>query len=179
ISKNFVKLMQGRIWVESKKNKGSTFYFTAVFGVADECFLEDETKEISPEDIGKLKILLVDDNISNIALMKTYLKKAPCTVITADNGKDAFTKYKRGGFDLILMDIEMPVMDGWTATEEIRKWEKKKAAKRTPVVMLTAHAMDEHKKKAETMDLDDFLTKPLKQDYLFQAIVKNTQAKKP
>lgn len=171
ISQKFVTLMQGRIWVESRKNKGSTFYFTAVFGVADECFLEDETEEIRPEDLGNLKILLVDDNISNIALMKMYLKKSSCTVVTANNGEEALNKYKKDAYDLILMDVEMPVMDGWTATTEIRKWEKKKAAARTPIVMLTAHALDEHKKKATQIDSDDFLTKPLKQDYFFQTIL--------
>ncbi|MCG8639631.1 MAG: ATP-binding protein [Desulfobacterales bacterium] len=179
ISKKFVSLMKGKIWVESKKKQGSIFYFTAVFGIADECFLEDEEEEILPEDIGKIKILLVDDNISNIALMKMYLKKTACTIVTADNGKDALEKYKKGAYDLVLMDVEMPVMDGWTATKEIRKWERKKAAKETPIVMLTAHALSEHKEKADQIGSTDFMTKPLKQTYLFQTIARHTAAQKP
>ena len=178
ISKRLAEHMGGRLWVESLKNKGSTFYFTAVFGVADECFLEDEVEEINPEDLGKLRILIVDDNISNIALMKMYLKKTECTVITAGNGKEALSKSKKEAYDLILMDVEMPVMDGWAATDEIRKWEKKKGTRRTPIVMLTAHALDEHKEKAKKIDADDFLTKPLKQTYFFQTIINHTSTRK-
>ncbi|RMG73825.1 MAG: response regulator [Nitrospirae bacterium] len=116
------------------------------------------------------RILLVEDSPDNRLLIQSYLKKTPHLVDIAENGQQAVEKFKSGSYDLVLMDVEMPVMDGYTATREIRQWEKQRGLKPTPVVALTAHALKEEEQKSIEAGCDAHLTKPIKKAVLFEAI---------
>jgi len=123
-------------------------------------------------DGAPLKILLVEDNRDNRNLILAYLKKSPHGIETAENGQVAVDKFMSGEYDLVLMDIEMPVMDGYAATRRIREWENKTNSKPTPVLALTAHALNEHKEKSREAGCDGHITKPIKKAVLLEAIEK-------
>lgn len=117
-----------------------------------------------------IKILLVEDNIDNQNLAKKILEKAGFSVDVANNGKIAYEAVMRFSFDLILMDIQMPVMGGFEATKEIRKWENETEHPRIPIVALTAHALEGYREKCLENDMDDYITKPLKRKDLVKII---------
>ncbi|RMG01224.1 MAG: response regulator [Nitrospirae bacterium] len=128
-----------------------------------------EEEKIS-EEVRPLRILLVEDSPDNRLLIQSYLKKTPHTVDIAENGKEAVEKFKAGRYDLVFMDVQMPVMDGYTATREIRKWEKENNLEPTPIVALTAHALKEEEEKSIQAGCDAHLTKPIKKARLLEAI---------
>ncbi|MCG8604816.1 response regulator [bacterium] len=129
-------------------------------------------------DVGKSstntqkRILLVEDNIDNQNLARTILRKAGFHVHVSCNGKIAVEAAKRFTYDLILMDIQMPVMDGFEATREIRKIEQETHSARVPILALTAHAIDDYREKCLQNDMDDYVTKPIKKKILLQTIEK-------
>ncbi|ABW66899.1 response regulator [Desulfosudis oleivorans] len=104
--------------------------------------------------------------------MQTYLKKSPVVIDTAENGAVAVDKFKAGEYNIVLMDIQMPVMDGYTATREIRKWEAENRRPETPVIALTAYAQVEDFEKSVAEGCTDHMTKPIKKATLFEAIRK-------
>ena len=130
------------------------------------------TKPAVREELTPSHILLVEDNEQNRILIQTFLKKTPYTLDTAENGKIAVEKFKADQYNLVLMDIEMQVMDGYIATKEIRKWEAENQVKPTPVIALTAHALVEHRQKSLDAGCSDHLSKPIKKADLLNAIEK-------
>jgi len=170
ICKRLVKLMGGRIWIESEEGKGTRFFFTARFPETDQMpeSSEASAKNLKPalthEEIAlpPIHILMAEDIASNQKVMKLYLKDTPITMDIAENGKIAVEKYKNNAYNVILMDIEMPEMDGFTATRAIRKWEEENNKTETPVIALTAHAFDEQMKKCFDAGCNGFLPKPVK-----------------
>lgn len=116
------------------------------------------------------KILLVDDNADNRLLFKAYLKKTGCRIDEAGNGQEAVERVKQSDYDLVFMDVQMPVMDGLTATRTIRKWEDEDHRQRIPVIALTAHATREEIDKCLESGCDFHLAKPLKKNALLNAI---------
>ena len=116
------------------------------------------------------EILLVDDSHDNRMLAQAFLKKLPFTIDTAVNGLEAFEKFKSNRFDLVLMDIQMPVMDGFTAMRNIRDWEASKNRKKIPIIALTAYAMKEDKDRCLEAGADGYLSKPLKKKALINII---------
>jgi len=118
-----------------------------------------------------LKILLVEDNSDNRNLIIAYLKKSQHGIEVAENGKIAFEKVTSGeNYDLVLMDVEMPVMDGLTATRKIREWEAEQSLSRTPIVALTAHALKEHEEDSKEAGCDGHITKPIKKAVLLETL---------
>jgi CheY-like chemotaxis protein len=129
-------------------------------------------------------ILLAEDNPVNQKLAKLMLTKAGYQVEVTGNGKEAVKKYTASpeDFDLILMDIQMPEMDGMQATEEIRKWESQKkngdkfkiqnSKLRIPIVAMTAHAMQGDREKCLDAGMDDYMTKPIKRELVFETLHK-------
>jgi CheY-like chemotaxis protein len=117
-----------------------------------------------------LHILLVDDSEDNRLLIASYLKKSSHMIDVAENGAIALQKFTAGTYDLVLMDMQMPVMDGYTATREIRQWEKQNSVAETPVVALTAYALKEDTQKSLDAGCNAHLTKPIKKAKLLDAL---------
>lgn len=124
------------------------------------------------ENIRKKRILLVDDSDDNRQLIELYLKKLPYVVDIAENGLSAVEKYKDNLYDLILMDVQMPVMDGYKATRKIREIESKGSSKAVPIIALTANAFKEDEQKSIDAGCTDHLTKPIKKSILVSTIEK-------
>ncbi len=118
------------------------------------------------------KILLVDDSKDNRQLIELYLKKSPYLLDTAENGESAINKFKSNKYDLILMDVQMPVMDGYRATEKIREMELGSQLKPVPIIALTANAFKEDEQKSMSAGCTDHLTKPIKKILLIETIQK-------
>ncbi len=161
ISKNLTLLMNGKIGVNSVKGQGSTFWFTLAFDKGDEELLANERLgNISQKKkLHSLSILLVEDNLLNQKFAMTSLERAGHHVELAENGKIAVEKFKNNNYDLILMDIAMPIMDGLEATRVIRELEKD-GMKRIKIVAVTAHVMVTDREKALAAGMDEYIAKP-------------------
>lgn len=172
ISKHLVEMMGGKIHVESIEGKGSTFSFTLE--------LEPHAAAIPappapiPFENRPLKILVVDDSEDNLLLVQHYLKKTPYQMISATNGEDGIRLFRQERFDLIFMDIQMPIMDGYTATRTIRKIEAEQKLPRTPIVALTAYVLREEEEKSYEAGCDFHLAKPVNKTSLFETIARMT-----
>lgn len=117
-------------------------------------------------------ILLAEDNIVNQKLAVKILEKYHHTVTVANNGLEAFAAISEKRFDVVLMDVQMPLCGGFEATAKIREWEKKSSLPRTPIIALTAHAMVGDREMCLQNGMDEYLSKPLKQSHLLQTIMK-------
>ncbi len=117
-----------------------------------------------------LQILMADDSYDNRALIRAYLKKTPYRLEDAENGQQAIDKFIAGKFDLVLMDIQMPIVDGYEATTIIRGWELANHRHRTPIVALTASALEEAVHRTKAAGCDAHVTKPVKKSTLLEAI---------
>ncbi|MGK0296544.1 MAG: two-component system sensor histidine kinase/response regulator [Gammaproteobacteria bacterium] len=126
-------------------------------------------------EIKPLHILLVDDNPDNRLLVKAYLKKLPYIVDEAENGEEAVSMYINGKFDVVLMDVQMPVMDGREATRKIREWESQKGEILIPIIALTAHAIKEEVELCIDAGCNAHLSKPVKKSVLIKCIQTITQ----
>jgi len=117
-----------------------------------------------------LQILMADDSHDNRALIRAYLKKTPYLLVEAEDGQEAIDKFVAGNFDLVLMDIQMPNVDGYEATSTIRVWEVANSRRRTPIVALTASALEEAAHRTREAGCDAHITKPVKKSTLLDAI---------
>ena len=165
ISKAIVDMMGGSISVESESGKGSKFTISLCFKVTDET---TDNKTISSNNIidTNKKILLVEDNELNYEIAKTVLEEAGFRVDGASNGKEAIDKASDNTYDVILMDIQMPIMDGYEATKELRR-----LGNRTPIIAMTANAFSEDRKKANDVGMDGYIARPIDVNKLVSTIM--------
>jgi signal transduction histidine kinase/CheY-like chemotaxis protein len=186
ISKQLVELMDGRIWVESELGAGSVFYFTAGFQVPEgesvrpakeKAPVSRSIEEMEALTAG-LRILLADDSEDNRYLILSYLKGARASIDIAENGEIAARMFRAGKYDIVLMDVEMPVMDGYQATRAVRQFEAETQAQPTAVLALTAHAFTEMNLRARDAGFTDVLTKPIRKTVLLEGILKYAPARR-
>ncbi|WP_319779121.1 response regulator [Maridesulfovibrio sp.] len=117
-----------------------------------------------------LKILLAEDCENNVLLVQLYLKKFPYSIDVAENGSEAYELFRHNEYDVVLMDIEMPVTDGYEATSLMRDYEKSNSRDKTPIVAVTAHALPENELRAYEVGCDFFLTKPVRKADLISVV---------
>lgn len=172
ISKFLVQRLKGKIWLNSEEGVGTEFFVELVFNLCEEearptkleVFNNTELKE-------KKKLLIVDDAPDNLMLIKAYLKKSPYEIICATNGQEAFDIFTQtNDIDLVLMDVQMPIMNGHEATRKIREWEKENNRERKPVIALTAYALKEEVEKSIEAGASLHLTKPVTKKALIETL---------
>ncbi len=175
ISKSIVEMMQGTMWVESQLGEGTTFFFTACFELSDEkeltSFLENEHGQeiLSTNDNSPVQehLLLVEDNEINQLIAMELLSKAGYTIDVANHGQEALDLLAEKDYDLVLMDIQMPIMDGLTTSREIRK---QKRFAHLPIVAMSAHAMTGDKEISIANGMNDHITKPIVPEVLYSTL---------
>ena len=172
ISKQLVEMMGGEISVESQINHGSTFQFS-VWVEVDQSLTADTSPSTVDYDqitdqLKGLEVLLVEDNIVNQMVAKEVLTSAGIIVTIANNGQEAVEAAQRYPYHLILMDIQMPILDGYEASQQIRKLE---GYRDTPIIAMTANAMRGDREKAIQAGMNDHLTKPIDVDLLYQQLL--------
>ncbi|MBF0289873.1 MAG: transporter substrate-binding domain-containing protein [SAR324 cluster bacterium] len=175
ISKRLVELMDGKIWVESVPGEGSSFIFTATFGQGNEEELMEKRNshkdfdETSLEPILGARILLVEDNEINQQVAQEVLEGAGFVVEIAEDGVEGVNKVGKASYDVVLMDIQMPNMDGYEATTEIRK---KTEFVDLPILAMTAGAMVEDIERAMDAGMNGHISKPIEIKQLFSSLIK-------
>jgi PAS domain S-box-containing protein len=170
ISKSLVELLKGKIWFTSEQNIGSTFYFTIPFIQIDSIVPGEITKPNETKNIeNPITVLLVEDEEINYIFIKEVFDGQPVKLIYASNGIEAIELCKlHAEIDIILMDIKMPLMNGYEATHQIKQFRP-----HVPIIALTAYAMKEDKEKILSEGLTDYLSKPVKTSDLIKCIKKN------
>jgi CheY-like chemotaxis protein/HPt (histidine-containing phosphotransfer) domain-containing protein len=180
ICRSIVKGLGGSIQVVSQFGQGSTFSFNIETGSLDDVeFRAQPPKEIELEDsvgakklsLKSIRILVAEDGDSNRRLIQLILSRAGAEVVLVENGKEAVEESRRSDFDLILLDMQMPVMDGYTAANQMRAEGISK-----PIVALTAHAMRGDEERCIEAGCSEYLTKPIRHDLLLARIVELVSA---
>lgn len=177
ISRQLVEMMGGHIEVESEIGRGSSFRFTIPVKQEGPCNSPQQrncnTGPTEEADSFPLAILLVEDNPVNQLVAQAMLENLGCTVDVASNGREAVDAFLERTYDLVLMDCQMPEMDGYQASTAIRKIESdshREQRSSTPIIALTAHAMDGARDECLEAGMDDYLSKPFLQDELRQIL---------
>ena len=177
ICKNLVAAMNGRIWVKSQLGVGSKFYFTVVIepGLKSATLTttQADDQEYDPRQMPvELRVLLVDDSEQNQMIIKHHLQPFCQRIDCTDSGKGACDLFKANAYDLVLMDIQMPEMDGRVATQIMRQWESDNNRYQTPIIGLTAYAMKDEIQTILDSGCTETLIKPLRKSKLINIINK-------
>jgi len=171
ISRSLVELMDGSIDVASELGRGSTFSVQVPLER-----VEGEAEEVAEDpfeafDISGARVLLAEDHPTNQKVVQLVLDSVGIDPVIVENGRLALEALHAGRFDVVLMDMQMPELDGLSATIQLRVWEQEQGLPRTPVIMLTANALDEHVKASLDAGADQHLSKPIRADALIEAII--------
>jgi PAS domain S-box-containing protein len=175
ITKELIDLMNGKIAIQSEKNKGTIIKINLNLEKGSIKNLVVVKNRAAFVNFEKTKILLVEDNDFNRIVAQNSLKMANCEVVEAENGQEAISILKNNSFDIILMDIQMPIMDGIEATIIIRNELKLN----TPIIALTANAFKTEIEKCKSIGMNDTITKPFEENVLLETISKYINTPKP
>lgn len=177
ICRQLVTLMEGQIWAESELGVGTTMRFTARFDGAGDGPVRSGRPPSPPSGddpddptASTLDILLVEDHPDNRMIVTAYLKDVPHRMTIAESGESAVAAFKAGSFHIVLMDMQMPIMDGYEATRRIRAFEREQQRAATPIVALTAHVLREEIERARLAGCDAHLGKPISKAALLAAL---------
>jgi len=180
IVRQLVTMMRGRLGIDSKEGEGSSFWVEISFETLSEHpgegVLQDKIgskieSKIKPDENLQGHVLLVEDNPVNQIVATKMLEKAGLTFEIANNGEEAMEALKKSHeFNLVLMDCQMPVMDGYVATQTLREYEEEKKCTRLPVIAMTANAMEGDKEKCLAAGMDDYVAKPVRQQALKETL---------
>jgi signal transduction histidine kinase/DNA-binding response OmpR family regulator len=173
IAKDLISLQGGEIEVESEPGKGTIFRFSIPYEIADEPVKAPAVLEpigSGNADYGHVRVLVVEDNEMNQRLLRHVLTGWKLSLEMVGNGIEALEKLRTGTFDLVLMDIQMPGMDGYTATQEIRT----KLKLKTPIIAMTAHAFPGERDKCLSYGMNEYIAKPIKEKELFRLVAQLT-----
>ncbi|MBF0357788.1 MAG: response regulator [Magnetococcales bacterium] len=176
ICKRLVDVMGGEISVKSELGKGSVFHFSIPISTKDHHsdqlpLLDGSQEKRASKAKSAISVLLAEDVEENAMVVEAYLSSTPCLLDCVEDGRQAIKAIESGKkYDLILMDIQMPVMDGLEATKQIRNWEKEHGHTKTPIVALTAHAMNGDEEKSLIAGCDIHITKPISKKKLLEVI---------
>ncbi|MEG3638457.1 ATP-binding protein [Magnetococcus sp. PR-3] len=171
ISTQLVDMLGGTLSVQSQPDEGSTFWFELPLHHLDTTYAQQH--QARTLTVGKARpghILLAEDSEDNQVLLKAFLKGSPYTIDVANNGAEAVTYFQEKRYDLVLMDIQMPVMDGLSATRAIRNWEHQQQRQPIPILALSAHALKGETERSLEAGCHQHLTKPIKKQALLQAL---------
>ena len=165
ICNNLITLMGSELKLDSEEGKGTSFYFTINFEI-DNNPVEKQEEQMHLDEIftKSAKILVAEDNPTNQKLIRKFANKFGFECKIASNGQEAFDLFKSEQFNLILLDCQMPVMDGYEATISIRNYEKEQNLEQIPIIALTANAFSSNKEKCLSIGMNDIITKPVKMD---------------
>ena len=175
ISSRLIALMGGRMWLQSTLGQGSTFFFILPCRIAS---ADSNTSSLpaekpqTPSDETPPKLLLVEDNPVNQRLALALLQKRGYPVTVAVNGEEAVSHYLQGEQQIILMDVQMPIMDGLEATRRIRMLEAERGSARIPIIAMTANAMQGDREVCLAAGMDDYISKPIRAEELYKALAK-------
>ncbi len=173
ISRSIITMMRGHIWVESELGTGSTFFCTAIFSVSQDTLEQDEYQYEQDEGIVYVEndslghLLMAEDNEINQLVAKEILQSAGYTLDIANNGQEALDMLEKNTYDAVLMDIQMPVMDGYTATKHLRSQEK---FDHLPIIAMSAHAMKGDRELSLSHGMQDHITKPITPAILYKTL---------
>ena len=169
ISRHLVTMMGGRIWAESEPGRGSRFHVELTLPVAQAPAREEEAS-LNARPVQAVSVLLVEDNPVNQLLARKILEHGGHRVSCAVDGSEAVAQWQAQRPQIILMDMQMPVMDGLEATRRIRQTEAAEALQRTPIIAMTANAFAEDREACLAAGMDAYLSKPVKPEQLYRAI---------
>jgi len=181
IVKRLTELLSGSIDFESEFGKGTIFFVQIPFNKSDKANIsyEDLWEETKPKvNLGNIKILLAEDDGINQLYLKGFLQSFNWVVDTSYNGEQALEKFKKNHYDIILMDGQMPQMDGFETTQIIRKLEKENNLYPTPIIAITGYAVTGDKERFLMSGMDDYITKPINENKLIEVIKKYCTQKK-
>ncbi len=175
ICKHLVELMHGKIGVQSALGKGSTFWFEIPLEMSKTKMTLNRTPfpTIELQSLKGIRVLVAEDNFINQKVIAMTLIQLEATVLVVDNGEDAINALKSQEFDIILMDIQMPVMDGYKATAEIRSGHAPYST--IPIIAVSANALSDEKNKCLALGMNDYITKPMNLPHLSETILKHVK----
>ena len=182
ITRRLIELMGGRIWVDSAVGQGSCFHFTVPLGNVQASLKADAVVAATPvadaapaQAAADCPVLLVEDNPVNQKLALAVLQKRGYEVTLAANGQEAVDLWRARRYAVVLMDMQMPVMDGIEATLAIRAMEAEELRPRTPIIAMTANAMEGDRQRCLDAGMDDYIPKPIKMALLYDKLTQWAQ----